>query len=83
MTTTTKKTPAWLIERVAQGELAPVEVEQIRARLRAEGRSLDAELDALRVSSRDILARLSGDRMVPAIRERAARLGRPDRKSVV
>ncbi len=72
MTPSTKKTPAWLVERVAQGELADAEVAELRARLAAEGRSLDEELEKLRQSDRQILTQLPRATMGAAIRRRAA-----------
>jgi hypothetical protein len=71
MTPSTKKTPAWLVERVAQGELADAEVAELRARLAAEGRSLDEELEKLRQSDRQILTALPRATMGAAIRRRA------------
>ncbi len=73
MTTALNKTPMWLIERVAQDELAPAEVEQLRQRLAAEGRLLEAELASLSASDREILSRLPRQSIVPAIRQRASR----------
>ena len=67
-----KQIPAWLLERAAQGELDAVEVAEIRARLTAEGRSLDEELEQLRRSDREILAKLPREMMGAAIRRRAA-----------
>jgi len=67
-----KKNPTWLLERVAQGELAAAEVEQLRQRLAAEGRSMDDELGALQASSRHILAELPRQTVGDAIRRRAA-----------
>jgi hypothetical protein len=72
MTMQNKRTPTWLIERVAQGELEGAEVERIRARLVSEGRSLDDELAALRVSNCRVLGQLPRDVMGAAIRRRAA-----------
>jgi hypothetical protein len=65
-----KKTPAWLLERLAQGELDAAETETLRARLLAEGRSLDDELAALERSNRDILAARPKDVVGAAIRRR-------------
>jgi hypothetical protein len=72
MTLSKKKTPTWLLERVAQGELDAAEVEDVRMRLTAEGRSMETELSALRESNRDILAQLPRETMGAAIRHRAA-----------
>lgn len=81
MTLAKKKTPTWLLERVAQGELDAAEVEQVRSRLEAEGRLLEAELRALQESDREILAQIPKDRMLPAIRRRAEAEGRAARAS--
>jgi hypothetical protein len=78
MTPSTKKTPAWLVERAAQGELDSVEVAELRARLAAEGRSLDDELEQLRRSNRDILAELPRATMGPVLRRRAAARVQPE-----
>jgi hypothetical protein len=77
MTIANKKTPTWLIERVAQDELEAREVETIRERLDGEGRSLESELDTLRASNREILAALPRDTMGAAIRRRAAQAAPP------
>jgi hypothetical protein len=66
-----KKTPAWLLERLAQGELDSAETEQLRARLAAEGRSLDDELAALERSNREILTARPKDVVAASIRRRA------------
>jgi hypothetical protein len=71
MTPSTKKTPAWLVEQAAQGELTDAEVAELRARLAAEGRSLDEELDKLRQSDRQVLTQLPRATMGAAIRRRA------------
>jgi len=69
----TKKTPAWLLERVAQGELGAAETDELRARLQAEGRSLEDELAALARSNQEVLAQLDNGAVVEQIRRRAAR----------
>jgi len=79
MTLSTKKTPAWLLERVAQDELDGAEVAELRGRLAAEGRSLEEELEKLRQSDRQILTQLPRATMGAAIRRRAA--GEPPRKA--
>jgi hypothetical protein len=73
MTTQNKKTPAWFVERAAQGELGASEVEQLRQRLAAEGRSMDDELGGLCASNQHILADLPRNTMGEAIRRRAER----------
>src|SRR4051812_21685324 len=50
------KTPAWLIERLAQGELDGAEAAAVRARLAAEGRSPDDVIAALVLADRQTLA---------------------------
>ncbi len=72
MTPSTKRTPEWLIERAAQGELDGAETTELRTRLAAEGRSLDDELETLRRSDRQILAQHPRETMGAAIRRRAA-----------
>ena len=64
------KTPAWLLERLAQGELDATHADAIRARLSAEGRSWEAELGALAQSNRDILAAQPKAVFAAAIRQR-------------
>ncbi|MDB4982965.1 MAG: hypothetical protein JWM82_3717, partial [Myxococcales bacterium] len=49
------KTPEWLIERLALGELDPATAADVRARLAAEGRTLEGEIGALAISNREIL----------------------------
>lgn len=71
MTTPSKKTPSWLIERAAQGELDSAEMAELRSRLLAEGRSLDDELEKLRQSNHQILKQLPREMMGAAIRRRA------------
>lgn len=66
-----KKTPTWLLERLAQGELDAAAAEELRARLAAEGRSLDDELAALEHSNREILAAQPKEVVAASIRRRA------------
>jgi hypothetical protein len=77
----TKKTPAWLVERAAQGELDGAEMAELRARMVAEGRSLDDELEQLRQSNRQILTELPRATMGAAIRRRAAAGAQPEPRS--
>lgn len=72
MTPSTKKTPAWLVEQAAQGELGGADLDELRSRLAAEGRSLDDELERLRQSNRQILTQLPREMMGAAIRRRVA-----------
>jgi len=68
-----KKVPTWLLERAAQGELAPGQVDELKTRLAAEGRSLEAELAALAASNQEVHAQVDKDRTLAEIRRRAAR----------
>jgi hypothetical protein len=67
-----KKIPTWLLERAAHGELAAAQVDELRKRLAAEGRSLETELAALGASNQEIHAQVDRDRVVAEIRRRAA-----------
>lgn len=71
MTKQQNRTPAWFVERAAQGELDATAIEQVRARLAAEGKSMDEELAHLRTSNQQILAELPRHSMGAAIRRRA------------
>jgi hypothetical protein len=71
MTTQEKKTPDWLVERLALGELDAAAAADVRARLAAEGRDADAELAALGASNREILAELPPARVAAAVKARA------------
>ena len=68
-----KKIPTWLLERAAQGELGPSQVDELKTRLAAEGRSLETELAALGASNEEVHSQVDKDRMVAEIRRRAAR----------
>jgi hypothetical protein len=68
-----KKVPTWLLERAAQGELAASQVDELKARLAAQGRSLETELAALAASSQEIHSQIDKDRTLAEIRRRAAR----------
>ncbi len=50
------KTPDWMIERLALGELDAATADDVRQRLRAEGRSPEEVLAALATSNQEILA---------------------------
>jgi hypothetical protein len=67
-----KKTPEWLIERLALGELDPATAADVRARLAAEGRALEVEVGALSISNREILNDHPPAKVVAAVRRRAA-----------
>ena len=66
-----KKTPTWLLERLAQGELDHAAAEEVRARLAAEGRSLEDELAALDRSNSELLAAQPKGTVAASIRRRA------------
>ncbi len=72
MTTRKDTTPQWLVERPALGELDDAAAADVRARLAAEGRDVDAELARLAASSREILNDHPPARVVAAVRARAA-----------
>jgi hypothetical protein len=78
----TKKVPAWLLERAAHGELAAPQVDELRARLAAEGRSLEAEIAALVTSNHEIHSSVDKDRALAEIRRRAARSTERQRRSL-
>jgi hypothetical protein len=82
MTTHEKKTPDWLLERLALGELDEAAAADVRRRLAAEGRDADAELAALAASSREILEAHPPARVAAALRVRAAE-ARPARTWLV
>jgi hypothetical protein len=68
-----KKVPIWLLERAAQGELLPGQVDELRTRLAAEGRSLETELAALATSNHQIHSQVDKDQTLAEIRRRATR----------
>src|SRR6185369_9022099 len=69
-------TPAWLIERLAQGELDAATAASVRQRLADEGRSPEAEIAALATSNREILQAHPADKVAAAVRGRAPRRAR-------
>jgi hypothetical protein len=69
---TPAKTPAWLIERLAQGELDGHEAAAVRARLEAEGRSPDDVIAALVLADRETLATHPPASVAAEVRRRAA-----------
>jgi hypothetical protein len=79
MATHEKKTPDWLVERLALGELDADAAAEVRRRLAAEGRDADAELAALAASSREILEAHPPARIAAAVRARAVATRRPSR----
>jgi hypothetical protein len=70
--TTKRPTPAWLLERLAQGELDAAATEDLRARLAAEGRSLEEELQAIKTSDLALREAMPKQRAAAAIRARLA-----------
>ena len=69
---TAAKTPDWLIERLAQGELGGDEAAAVRARLEAEGRSPDDVIAALVLADRETLAAHPPASVAAEVRRRAA-----------
>ncbi|HLK91248.1 MAG TPA: hypothetical protein VKZ18_15225 [Polyangia bacterium] len=76
MSTPDKKTPAWLVERLAQGELDAETAAGVRARLAAEGRSPEDVLAALARADAETLAAHPPAHVAAEVRRRAER-GRP------
>ncbi|HSY39729.1 MAG TPA: hypothetical protein VLA79_09380 [Polyangia bacterium] len=72
MTAREPKTPAWLVERLAQGELGGEESAAVRARLEAEGRSPDEVIAALVLADRETLAAHPPAAVAAEIRRRSA-----------
>jgi len=72
MTAREPKTPAWLVERLAQGELGGKEAAAVRARLEAEGRSPDDVIAALVLADRETLAAHPPAAVAAEIRRRSA-----------
>jgi hypothetical protein len=66
------KTPAWLLERLAQGELKADEATAVRARLEAEGRSPDDAIAALVLADRETLAAHPPSLVAAEVRRRVA-----------
>lgn len=75
MPTREPKTPDWLIERLAQGELPAEVAAGVRARLAAEGRSADEEIAARAASDSATLAHLAPADVAAEVRRRAAQAG--------
>ena len=80
MTVREPKTPAWLIERLAQGDLDDARAAAVRARLAAEGRSPDDVIAALVLADRETLAAHPPASVAAEVRRRAAP---PRRRSLV
>jgi hypothetical protein len=79
MTAQDKKTPEWLVERLALGELDATAAADVRRRLAAEGRDVEAELAAIATSNREILAALPPAMVAGTVRRRAE--ARPARRA--
>jgi hypothetical protein len=79
MTSSKDRTPDWLLERLALGELDAAAAADVRGRLAAEGRDADAELAALAASNREILEAHPPARVAAAVRARA-NAARPARR---
>jgi hypothetical protein len=79
MTKANPPTPAWLIERLAQGELDAATADDVRARLRAEGRSAEEAQAALAASNREVLALLPPHQVAASVRARLAATRDADR----
>jgi hypothetical protein len=73
MTTRKQRTPDWLVERLALGELDAAAAADVRRRLAEEGRDADAEVAALAASSREILESHPPARVAAAVRARAGK----------
>ncbi len=72
MTAREPRTPVWLLERLAQGELEGQEAAAVRARLEAEGRSPDDVIAALLLADRETLAAHPPASVAAEVRRRAA-----------
>jgi len=73
------KTPRWLLERLALGELDAAATAELRRRAAAAGEDLDAALAELAASSAQLLREHPPARMVEEIRRRAKPPARPRR----
>jgi hypothetical protein len=80
MATHEKKTPDWLVERLALGELNAADAADVRKRMEAEGRDVEAELAAIATSNREILAALPPETVAATVRRRAE-TARPTRRA--
>jgi hypothetical protein len=80
VTTRENKTPDWLVERLAHGELDATAAAQLRARLEAEGRAPDAEITALLRADRETLEAQPPGAIAAEIRRRAAQRPAPARR---
>jgi hypothetical protein len=71
MATQQKKTPDWLIERLALGELDAAAAADVRKRMADEGRNVEVELAAIATSNREIIAALPPQTVAATVRRRA------------
>lgn len=76
------KTPRWLLERLALGELDAKTASQLRQRAAAAGEDLDAALAELAASNAALLKEHPPARVVEAIRRRAQPAPRPRRAGI-
>jgi hypothetical protein len=74
------KTPRWLLERLALGELDAEAAAEVRRRAAAAGEDLDAALAEIAASNAQLLAEHPPARMAQAIRRRAE-ASRPPRRA--
>jgi hypothetical protein len=70
-----KRTPDWMIERLALGELDAATADAVRAQLRAEGRDPEALVAALATSNQEILATYRAPEVAAEVRRRARATG--------
>lgn len=80
MATRENKTPDWLVERLAHGELDATAAAQVRARLEAEGRAPDEEIAALLRDDRETVAARPPAAVAAEVRRRAALRSAPARR---
>jgi len=77
------KTPRWLLERLALGELDAQAAAELRRRAAEAGEDLDAALAQLAASNAQLLAEHPPARMVQAIRRRSQAPARPRRARTI
>jgi hypothetical protein len=82
VSTPENKTPDWLLERLAHGELDAATAAQVRARLEAEGRAPDEEIAALLRADRETLEALPPAQVAAEVRRRAAQRPAPARRAL-
>jgi hypothetical protein len=77
-----RKTPGWLVERLAHGELDAPAAALVRARLAAEGRAPDQEIAALLRADRETLEAQPPAMVAAEVRRRAAQRPVPARRPI-